>query len=74
MNLKHLLFVHDKKTRTERFLMLGIAAGVLLVGLGTLGSIFSAVGIPAVLTLVGSFVTFVSTVALVFLWLARGDV
>lgn len=74
MNLKHLLTAHDRKTRIERFLILGIAVGVLFVGLGTLGSIFSAVGIPAVLTLAGSFIVFVSTVILVFFWLARGDV
>jgi hypothetical protein len=74
MNLKHLLMAHDKRTRIERFLILGIVLGAFLLGIGTLGSIFSSVGIPAVLTLVGSFITFVSTVILVFYWFARGDV
>jgi hypothetical protein len=65
---------YSKHDRIERMLILGVVVGILFVGIGTLGTIVSSTGAPAALTLVGSFITFVSTVILVFFWFFRGDI
>lgn len=73
MNLKHLLTGYSKHDRIERMLILGVVVGVLFAGIGMIGTIFSTVGAPAALTFVGSFITFIFTVILVFFWLIKGD-
>lgn len=59
--------------RTEKFILLGVAVGVLLTGIGIASTVIATQGITAALALVGSFITFVSTVVLVLYWFARGD-
>jgi purine-cytosine permease-like protein len=71
--IRHALHGHGKPEAVERYIILGVAFGALLAGIGTAATVFSTQGIPAALALVGSFITFVFTVILVFYWLFRGD-
>lgn len=57
----------------ERYVFFSLMAGVVMVGAGTAATVLSTKGIPAALTLIGSFITFVSTVILVFYWFFKGD-
>ena len=73
MDLEKLLYGHGKKDTVERFLILSVVVGAVLLGAGTLGSISASQGSAAAVTLIGSFITFVSTVVLVFYWLVVGS-
>ena len=73
MNLKHMLHGNSKHEAIERYIILGIIVGVILVGIGTAATIFQTKGATTAIALVGSFITFVLTVVLVFYWLVRGD-
>ena len=73
MNLKSLLHGGSKYETIERYIILGIVVGVLIAGVGIVSTIFGTKGIPTAVTLVGSFITFVFSVILVFYWFFRGD-
>jgi purine-cytosine permease-like protein len=71
--IKHILHGHGKHEAAERYIILGIVIGVVLAGIGTAATAISTAGAPAILTMVGSFITFIFTVILVFYWLVRRD-
>lgn len=73
MNLKNLLYAHSKYEKIERYIILGIIVGVLILGIGMVSTIFEARGLATAVLLAGSFITFIFTVILVFYWLIRGD-
>lgn len=73
MNLKHTLHGHGKHETVERYMILGLLAGVLVAGIGIASTILGTKGLTSAVTLVGSFITFVFTVVLVFYWTFRGD-
>lgn len=50
-------------------LFIGIGAAMLSLGIGL--TVFGSKGIPAILAMLGSFVAFLSTVVLIFVWLAK---
>jgi hypothetical protein len=72
MDLKSLL-LGGGKDRIERVAILGVMVGVLVAGLGTAFTVLGTKGVFAGTALLGSFITFVFTVILVFYWFARGD-
>jgi len=51
--------------------MAGIVAGAVVFSLGIGLSMFSPAGAAAILAMLGAIVSFVSSVALVFSWLAK---
>ncbi|TAL48592.1 hypothetical protein EPN87_00235 [archaeon] len=55
----------------ENYTILGIVFGVVLFIIGMGLTAVSTTGISALLTIVGSFVSFVSTVALILVWLVK---
>lgn len=73
MNLRHMLHGHSVYDKIERYIILGLVIGVLLAGAGIASTILVTKGAPTALALVGSFITFVFTVILVFFWVFRGD-
>lgn len=73
MNFKHLLHGHSRRETIERYTILAIVVGVLIAGVGMVATIFGTKGAATVVTLVGSFITFVFTVVLVLWWFVRGD-
>ncbi len=63
------LFIKTKgKKRIELYSIIGIVFGILLVGIGILGTIFQNQGIFTIIALIGSFITFISIIILVFYW------
>lgn len=73
MNLMHMLHVHGKHEMIERYIILGIIVGVIIAGIGIASTAIQTKGITTAIALVGSFITFVFTVILVFYWVVRGD-
>lgn len=73
MNLKSMLHGHNKHETIERYIILGVIVGVLLAGVGIASTIFGSKGLTTMVALVGSFITFIFTVILVFYWFVRGD-
>lgn len=71
--LHHIMHGHGRQEAVERYVILGIIAGVVLAGAGTMMTALGTKGLSAALAMVGSFITFVFTVILVFYWLVRGD-
>ncbi len=50
-------------------LLVFVGATMLSVGIGL--TVFSTKGIPAILAMLGSFVSFIAVVALIFVWLVK---
>ncbi|MEM5879090.1 MAG: hypothetical protein QXU74_01180 [Candidatus Aenigmatarchaeota archaeon] len=69
--LKEKLKGKDKFETAENYSILGILAGIVLLSSGFLLSILNTRGLSAVLLMLGSFLSFISTVALVLVWLIR---
>jgi len=73
MNLKHLLHGGSKHETFERYIILGIVVGIVLLGTGIASTAIVTQGVPTILALVGSFITSIFTIILVFYWLFKGD-
>ncbi|MBI4894330.1 MAG: hypothetical protein HY833_01190 [Candidatus Aenigmarchaeota archaeon] len=71
--IRHALHGHGRHEAIERYIILGIIMGVVLAGIGTAATVLDTKGVPAILAMVGSFITFIFTVILVFYWLVRRD-
>lgn len=69
--LKGKLKGKDKFETVENCSILGISIGVVILSSGFLISIINPKGLAAVLLMSGSLLSFISTVLLVFVWLAR---
>jgi len=61
----------DRYETIENYSIVAIAVGVLILTAGFLLSILNPKGISAILLMLGSFVSFVSTVILVFIWFVK---
>ena len=61
----------DRFETAENYSMAGIVAGAVVFSLGIGLSMFSPAGAAAILAMLGAIVSFVSSVALVFSWLAK---
>lgn len=61
--------VGDLKHNTiEKVSMLLIIFGLVLYSIGTLISIYTPIGLSAILAMLGAFLIFVFTVVLIFFW------
>jgi len=69
--LKGKLKGKDKFETTENCSILGIVVGVIILSSGFFVSIINPKGLAAILLMFGSFLSFISTVALVLVWLAK---
>jgi hypothetical protein len=61
----------DKYERAEGYCILILLAGALMFSAGVGLTIITTRGIPAILAMLGSLVSFLATVALIFTWLAK---
>lgn len=71
--IKHMIHGHGKREAAERYIIIGLIAGVIMAGVGIGTSPLSETGAPAAMAMVGSFITFVFSIILVFHWVFRGD-
>lgn len=68
---KSVLKAKSKYERYENLSILLIIVGACMLSLGIGLSIISPKGLSAILAMTGSFIAFVSTVALIFLWTVK---
>lgn len=61
----------DKLERIEGFTILSISIGALLLSIGIGLSILNTKGISAILAMLGSVWTFLSTIGLIIIWLMK---
>ncbi|MEM5793089.1 MAG: hypothetical protein QXY45_01870 [Candidatus Aenigmatarchaeota archaeon] len=61
----------SKIDRAEGFAILSILSGGVILSLGIGLSILNPKGISAILAMLGAFLTFISTISLIFVWLIR---
>ena len=73
MNLKGLLQGADATETVERYIILGVVVGAVILGAGIAYSSVATQGLAGALALVGSFITFIFTVILVSYWFVVGD-
>lgn len=70
-NVLGMLKGKDKFETLENFSILFIFLGALMLSSGIGLTIFNPKGISAILAMIGAFITFLSVVALIFIWLAK---
>ena len=61
----------DKIETIENYCILFIFLGGIMLSLGIGFTVISTKGIPVILAMLGALVSFLSTVALVFTWVAK---
>lgn len=61
----------DKFETSENFSILFIALGAVMITLGIGLTVVSTKGFPVILAMLGSFIAFISTIALIVTWLVR---
>lgn len=61
----------DKFETAENYSILSILIGALILSLGIGLTIITPKGLPAILAMLGSLIAFVSTVALILVWLVK---
>jgi hypothetical protein len=61
----------DKYERAEGYCIVILLAGALMLSVGIGLTIITTKGIPAILAMLGSLISFLATVALIFTWLAK---
>ncbi len=61
----------DKYERAEGYCIVFLITGVSLLSLGIALSILNPKGIPAVTAMLGSLISFLATVGLIFVWLIK---
>jgi len=61
----------DRYETAENWAIAFIVVGAVMLSAGIGISIFNPKGIAAILAMLGSFVSFVATVVLIFIWLAK---
>jgi len=74
MKLKNVLGMlkgSGKYETAENVAILLIIAGAAMLSAGIGISIMQPRGVAAILAMLGSFISFISTVALIFIWLAK---
>jgi hypothetical protein len=71
-NVLGMLKGKDKYETAENYSVLFITIGALVLAAGIGLSAISARGIPAILAMMGSLITFLSTMILIFIWFVKG--
>ena len=61
----------DKYETAENYSILSIAVGATILSTGIGLTVLTPKGIPAILAMLGSLITFVSTVVLIVIWLVK---
>lgn len=61
----------DRYETAENYSIAVIVFGAVMLSLGTGLTIFSTKGISVVMAMIGALVSFLATVALIFVWLAQ---
>ena len=61
----------NKYETIENYSILFIVVGAIVLSLGIGLTALGSKGIPTIIAMLGSLVTFISTVVLIFLWLAK---
>jgi len=61
----------DKYETAENYSILSIAVGAAILSTGIGLTVLTPKGIPAILAMLGSLITFVSTVVLIVIWLVK---
>jgi uncharacterized Tic20 family protein len=61
----------DKFETAENYSILSILIGAIMVSVGIGLTIITPKGLPAILAMLGSLIAFLSTVALILVWLAK---
>jgi hypothetical protein len=61
----------DKFETAENYSILSIVIGVIILSLGIGLTIVTPKGIPAILAMLGSFISFLATVVLILVWLVK---
>ena len=69
--LKEKLKGKDKFETAENYSILGIILGVIVLSSGFFVSIINPQGLAAILLMSGSLLSFISTVALILVWLVK---
>ena len=62
---------NDRFETFENYSILFIALGALMITLGIGLTVVATKGFPVILTMIGSLLAFISTIALIATWLAR---
>ena len=61
----------DKFETAENYSILSILIGAIMVSVGIGLTIITPKGLPAILAMLGSLIAFLSTVALILVWLTK---
>jgi len=61
----------DRYETWENYSIVFIFFGVILLILGIGTTVITTKGIPAILSMLGAFISFIATVALIVIWLVR---
>ena len=61
----------DRFETVENYAISGVVVGAIIFSLGIGLAAFDPVGVPTILAMLGAVISFVSSVALVFSWLAK---
>jgi hypothetical protein len=61
----------DRFETAENYAISGVVTGAVIFALGLGLAAFGSAGVPTILAMLGAIVSFVSSVALVFAWLAK---
>ncbi len=70
-NVLGMLKGKDRYETAENYSIAFIVFGAVMLSLGIGLTIFSTKGIPAIMAMMGALISFLSTVALIFVWLAK---
>jgi hypothetical protein len=70
-NVLGMLKGSDKYETAENYSLLGVLFGAVLLSSGIGFAALSSQGIPAILAMIGSLIAFLSTVILIFVWIAK---
>ena len=74
MKLKNVLDMlkgEDRYETLENYSIFSIFIGAFILSLGIGLTIISTKGIPTILAMLGAFISFVSTIVLILVWLAK---
>lgn len=70
-NVLGMLKGSDKYETAENYSLLGVLIGAVFLSSGIGFAALSSQGIPAILAMIGSLIAFLSTVILIFVWIAK---
>ena len=71
MKIFDMLKSENKYERVQNYCILFLIAGSIILSVGIGLTVITPKGIPAILPMLGSLISFLSTVALVFVWIVQ---